>query len=76
MPSDNQERNRMIVDLPSEVQLAIRLRAVKSSTTTGAVVCEAVHRAFARDVEEAKALWLNNIPRSRTPDGKRPEYLL
>jgi hypothetical protein len=55
MPAENQERNRMIVELPSEVQLAIRLRAVKSSTTTGDVVCEAVQRTFAKDVEEAKA---------------------
>jgi hypothetical protein len=55
MQSDNQERNRMIVDLPSEVQMAIRLRAVKSATTTGAVVCEAVQLAFAKDIEEARA---------------------
>ncbi len=49
------DRNRMIVDLPSEVQMAIKLRAVKSSTTTGAVVCQAVMQAFAKDVEEARA---------------------
>ena len=55
MSSENRERNRMIVDIPSEVQLAIKLRAVKSNTTTGAVVCEAVNHAFAKDVEEAKA---------------------
>jgi hypothetical protein len=55
MASENTERNRMIVDLPSEVQMAIRLRAVKSNTTTGAVVCEAVHQAFAKDIEEARA---------------------
>jgi hypothetical protein len=54
MALEQYERNRMIVDLPSEVQLAIRLRAVKSNTTTGAVVCEAVQRAFAKDIEEAK----------------------
>jgi hypothetical protein len=55
MSSENHARNRMIVDLPSEVQLAIRLRAVKSGTTTGNVVCEAVQSTFANDVEEARA---------------------
>jgi hypothetical protein len=49
------DRARMIVDLPSEVQMAIRLRAVKSNMTTGAVVCLAVQQAFGNDVQEAKA---------------------
>jgi hypothetical protein len=48
-------RNRMILELPSEVQMAIRLRAVKSNATTGEVVCEAIQHRFGRDVEEARA---------------------
>jgi hypothetical protein len=55
MASDFTERNRMILELPSEVQMAIKLRAVKCSTTTGAVVSEAVQTAFGKYVEEARA---------------------
>ena len=70
MPSDNQERNRMIVDLPYEVQMAIRLRAVKSATTTGDVVCEAVQQVFAKDIEEARAA-LSEQQNSPKPSTKR-----
>jgi hypothetical protein len=69
MSTENNERNRMIVDLPSEVQLAIRLRAVKSSTTTGNVVCEAVQNTFAKDVEEARAALAEQ--QSQKPSTKR-----
>jgi hypothetical protein len=55
MPAENTERNRMIVDLPAEVQMAIKLRAVKGDMTTGAVVSEAVKQVFGRDIDEAKA---------------------
>lgn len=44
----------MIVELPPEVQMAIRLRAVKAGMTTGEVVAEAVRLTFPADVEEAK----------------------
>ncbi len=71
MPADNQERNRMIVDLPSEVQMAIRLRAVKSATTTGAVVCEAVQLAFAKDVQEAKAALAEQQNSSKPSTGRQ-----
>lgn len=54
MQSETPDRNRMIVDLPSDVQMAIRLRAVKSNMTTGAVVCQAVQHVFGSDVQEAK----------------------
>jgi hypothetical protein len=72
MSSNSNERNRMIVDLPSEVQMAIRLRAVKSNTTTGNVVCEAVQRAFASDVAEAKAA-LAEQQQSAKPGTKRQQ---
>ena len=55
MATENPERNRMIVDLPSDVQMAIKLRAVKSNMTTGAVVCEAVQKAFGKDILEARS---------------------
>jgi len=55
MANDN-DRNRMIVDVPSDVQMAIRLRAVKSQTTTGAVVCEAVQQVFGKELQEAKTV--------------------
>jgi hypothetical protein len=55
MPSDVTERSRMILDMPPEFQMAVKLRAVKRNTTTGVIVCEAVGQVFGRDVEEAKA---------------------
>lgn len=66
MASENCERNRMIVDLPSEVQMAIKLRAVKSNTTTGAVVAEAVQHTFTKDLEEARASLAENRQSSRS----------
>jgi hypothetical protein len=56
MAAGTNDRNRMIVDLPSDVQMAIRLRAVKTSTTTGDVVCQAVQKVFSTDVQEARAV--------------------
>jgi hypothetical protein len=50
------ERIRMMVDLSSDVQMAIKLRAVKSNMTTGAVVCEAVQTAFSKDIQEARSI--------------------
>jgi hypothetical protein len=67
MQTDETERTRMIVDLPSEVQMAIKLRAVKRSTTTGAIVCEAVQLAFGQDIEEARAA----LAEQQKPSGKR-----
>lgn len=48
------DRKRMIFDLPPEVRMAIKLVAVKHKTTTGAVVAEAIHRAYPEDVEQAR----------------------
>jgi hypothetical protein len=45
---------RMIFDLPLEIQMAIKIRAVKSGCTTGDVVADAVTEWFAEDVAEAK----------------------
>ena len=55
MALEQNERNRMILEIPSEVQMAIRLRAVKSNMTTGDVVREAVQHRFGKDIEEARA---------------------
>lgn len=49
-----EKRNRMIVDLPADYQMAIRLRAVKSRCTTGEVVEDAVRIAFPVEVKEAE----------------------
>lgn len=56
MATEKTERTRLIVDLPSDVQMAIKLRAVKSNKTTGAVVCEAVQMAFSKDIQEARSV--------------------
>lgn len=63
----NVERGRMIFELPSEVQMAIKIKAVKSSMTTGEVVCEAVTQVFGSYVEEAKAA----LSERKKPSGKR-----
>ena len=55
MPASKAERNRMMIDLPPEVQMAIRIRAAKSHATTGAVVCEAIEKVFGKYIQEAKA---------------------
>ena len=43
----------MIVDIPLEVQMAIRLRAVKNNCTTGEVVEAAVVYTYPEDIKEA-----------------------
>jgi hypothetical protein len=48
------ERNRMIVDVTREVQMAIKLRAIKLGITTGAVVAQAIEIAFPDDLKEAR----------------------
>jgi hypothetical protein len=47
-------RKRMIFDLPREIQMAIRLQAIKSGRTTGQVVEEAVRQAFPEEWREAQ----------------------
>ena len=49
------KRDRMMIDLAPEVQMAIKIRAAKSNMTTGAVVTEAIEKVFGRYIEEAKA---------------------
>ena len=56
MARPKNERTRMIVDLPSDVQMAIKLRAVKGNSTTGAVVCEAIQKTFSKDIQEARSV--------------------
>lgn len=48
------ERPRMILDLPPEVQMAIKLRAVKDDCTTGTVVAAAIAQVFPADLAEAR----------------------
>ena len=71
MPLDNRNRNRMIFDLPTETQLAIRLRALKSSTTPAQVICEAMQRTFAPDLEEAKLILAEQNPPPKPVGRKR-----
>jgi hypothetical protein len=54
--ADTYDRARMIFDLPSDVQMAIRLRAVKNAMTTGDVVSEAIQQAFGDDLTEARTV--------------------
>lgn len=48
------DRKRMILDLPKIIQMAIKIRAVKRKTTTGAVVQEAIETIFPNDIADAK----------------------
>lgn len=65
------DRNRMIVEILPEVQLAIKLRGVQNGVTTGYVVTEAMQRAFGEYIEEAKA---SLAKRQQKPQkkGKKP----
>jgi hypothetical protein len=55
MAADLYDRGRMIFELPSDVQMAIKIKAVKSNMTTGAVVTEVVKKSLGKYVEEARA---------------------
>lgn len=68
MPTD---RNRMILDIPAEIQMAIRLRAVKSGITTGEVVEAAVIEMFPEDVAQARTelALRDNVPTTRKLSG-------
>jgi hypothetical protein len=44
-------RNRMIVILPVEVQMAIRLISVKQNTTTGEVIADLIRLTYPADVK-------------------------
>jgi hypothetical protein len=46
----------MIVDLPSFMQMAIRLTAVKNFITTGEVVKRAIENAFPKELAEARKI--------------------
>ena len=48
------KRSRMIVDVTPEIQMAIRLRAIKEGWTTGDVVAMAIRLRFPQDVDEAR----------------------
>lgn len=50
------DRSRMIFDLPREVQLAIRLTALKLGITTGKVLIRAVELTFPDDLRQAKEI--------------------
>lgn len=50
------DRSRLIVELPTHVQMAIRLRAVKTNTTTGQVVAHLAESSLLEDITEAKAV--------------------
>ncbi len=52
------ERNRMMLDVLKEIQLAIRLRATKENTTTGVIVCRAVESLFPNEIKEAREILL------------------
>lgn len=61
-------RNRMIVDVPVEVQMAIKLRAIKSQITMGEVVEQAIKHTYPDDLKEAKRIqnkrWFNSLTAS------------
>ena len=48
------ERKRMIFDVLPEVQIAIKLRAIKNRCTTGEIISKAVELAFPDDIKEAR----------------------
>lgn len=47
-------RERMIVALPPEIRLAVKLRAIKLKVKTGDVVAEAIRATFPAEIAEAE----------------------
>lgn len=66
------KRTRMIVDLPAEAQMAIKLRAVKSNSTTGQVVYEMVQKVLGKDLQDAKISLASKTKKSRAPRKEQP----
>lgn len=56
------QRNRMVFELPEEMQVAIRLKAAKTGRTNADVICMAMEQAFRQEVEEARAVVAANNP--------------
>jgi hypothetical protein len=52
------DRTRMVMNLPTYIQMAIRLRAIKARQTTGEAVTEAVRLFFPRECEEAANIYV------------------
>ena len=55
----------MILEVPAEVQMAIRLRAVKDGVTTGQVVKAAIEQSFPEDVQEARTVLAQSPTKAR-----------
>lgn len=51
--------NRMMVDIPEDVQLAVRLRSLKEGIAIGKVVEDALREVYDDDIEEAKVVISN-----------------
>jgi hypothetical protein len=47
-------RNRVMIDLPPEVHMAIKIRAAKSNMITGAVLCEAGEKVLANKLTKRR----------------------
>jgi hypothetical protein len=44
----------MLLEIPPEIQMAIRLHGIKADKTTGEVVSEAIERTYPEEMKEAK----------------------
>ena len=74
MPRDSRKRTRMMFDLEPEVQMAIRLWALKNRVKMADVIKFAVSQVFAKELKEASALLAQSSDesaRSLAPKGKR-----
>lgn len=63
----------MIFDLPFDVQMAIKLRAVKDRCTTGEAVSKAVQISFAIELEQAREEIKNAIRTERSKEAERAQ---
>jgi len=55
----------MILELPPEVQMAIKLRAVKTNQTTGRLVEEAIRAKFPVEIGDAREALAAAAPQPR-----------
>ncbi len=56
------DRARMILELPDDIQMAVRLRAVKNQTTNGEVIERAIEEVFPKDLAEARKVIKGAVP--------------
>jgi hypothetical protein len=65
--------NRMVLELPEDVQMAIRLAATKRKTRVGRIVEQAIKQQFSAELKEAVRILQSTGGQDGGQDGDRSE---